>query len=323
MLRSTLFHHACLGRSAALAISLLTLASASGTCAAGPVDPPTVLDDFGSTTAFIDATALTAWTGAGDIPLDLVLNGPTSVLRELDAVTVAGRDTIDVEIISMSLTGTALGHTVELRAGAGNGFAAGLAKSGGQIREPAGSTPNGSMDDFPLSVGDSFFDVFVEIWIDLDDDGIPDFLDGEVVRSRDAIRMVNGVILPALPPPPGSFYEGNQFISRPMLVCMSLPVHRLPDPCRCFWSMRVVRWGRLHTSISTTRSIRSTTYLCPVRCCCPCWVPACWYARGGRGAAEESCRRWRGATAPMPLAGIRTDGPIAFVGRAITTIRFL
>lgn len=94
---------------------------------------------------------------------------------------------------------------VEIRAGENNGFFTGLEASTGQIREPAGPTPDGEINQ-PIAVSDSFFDVFFDIWVDINDDSMVDV--GEVVRNfDDALRMENIQPLPTLPPPLGTDYE--------------------------------------------------------------------------------------------------------------------
>ena len=106
----------------------------------------------------------------------ILADGPTTVHRELNPFNQSGLDTIDTEIVSMSLSGTTLGVPVEIRAGEGNGFFAGLPRTGGQIQDVAGP-PDGTID-YPA---DSFFDVFFDIWIDLNDDDNVE--EGEVVQA--------------------------------------------------------------------------------------------------------------------------------------------
>ncbi len=178
---------------------------------AGVIDAPFLFDSF-SSIGDVRLSVLPAWTGLpAPIPVPLILTGPTVVQRETSPFVQDGRDTIDTEIVSMALTGTAPLPggpivDVELRAGAGNGIAGGLSRSGGQVQDQAGS-PQDFVIDFPAV---SVFDVFFDVWIDLNNDTIPD--PGEILRNSDALRM-SQPNLTALPPLPGTQYVSQDIVS--------------------------------------------------------------------------------------------------------------
>jgi hypothetical protein len=75
---------------------------------------------------------------------------------------------------------------VQVKVGQGTGFLPLLGRSPGQIAEYAGPQ-NGQLDVFPAN---SVFDMFLDIWVDKDTDGVVD--NGEVLRNyNQSLRMVN------------------------------------------------------------------------------------------------------------------------------------
>lgn len=197
--------------SSLIRVAAVILAAMTTTHArAGVIDSPFVTDAFGSH-ADVTLSLLPAWTGLpGPVHQQLTLTGPIVVQRETSPFVQGGRDTIDTEIISMQLTGVAptlVGpRTVEIRAGAGNGHFGGLSRSGGQVRDQAGS-PQDLVIDFPA---DGLFDVFFDVWIDLNNDMSVDI--GEVLRNSDALRM-REPSLNALPPGRGTQYVSEDIVS--------------------------------------------------------------------------------------------------------------
>ena len=109
----------------------------------------------------------------------------------------------------MELVGTASGFfdlDVTVRVGEGNGFFPGLPRSGGQIQDIGGS-PDGSID-FPAN---SIFDVFFDVWIDLNGNNVPDLF--EVMRNFEgAVRLVNDSLTDAPPKPLIDAYTGQQVV---------------------------------------------------------------------------------------------------------------
>ena len=190
--------------------AVILAAMAPNTARAGLVDPPFLFDSF-SSIGDVTLSLLPAWTGQAEpIPAPLILTGPTVVKRETSPFVQDGSDTIDIEIVSMALTSVAptpVGpRFVEVRAGEGNGVAGGLSRTGGQVQDKAGSPQDGVID-FPAA---SIFDDFFDVWIDLDNDLIPD--PGEVLRNSDALRM-SQPNLTALPPPGGTQYVSEDIVS--------------------------------------------------------------------------------------------------------------
>ena len=174
------------------------VALSSSPARAGVIDAPFVVDSFPSRLD-LSLSLLPAWTGLpGPVPASTSLFGsPTIIHREVSPFVQAGLDTIDVEIVSMSLTGTVptlLGlRPVEVRVGAGNGFFPGLLRSGGQVQDKAG--PPDGVIQFDAN---SIFDVFFDIWVDLNNDTIVNV--GEVLRNfSHAVHMTN-FALSSLPP---------------------------------------------------------------------------------------------------------------------------
>jgi len=157
----------------------------------------------------------------------IALAGPTTVNHDrLDNAFVQdGRDTINTEIVNFTLTG----GNVTLRAGAGTSFfngGLGLDNTRGQVQDLPSSPVDGTIQ-FPAN---SVFDVFFDLWIDINNDQVADV--GEVfsndIRLADAsvdpvsyaLRMnsqepdgVNpcpGGALVDIPPPAGTIYLGCQ-----------------------------------------------------------------------------------------------------------------
>ena len=128
----------------------------------------------------------------------LTLSGPSIVIVEIDPDTGAdptpgdgagGRDKVDTELVSMSLTGGG----VTLRAGALNGLPASL----GEITENSNPQP-GILDvpnfGTPGGTADSFFDVFFEV-------EVPSF---GTLHNRQAARLE--ALIRDKPPKPGDKY---------------------------------------------------------------------------------------------------------------------
>ncbi|WP_046061047.1 PEP-CTERM sorting domain-containing protein [Methylotuvimicrobium alcaliphilum] len=128
--------------------------------------------------------------------------GPTQVIR--DCVYLGeksdcyqtpfeqnGLDTIMTEMVSLHLVGKTMGFHTEIRVGEGWSFfddliftdLIGLDHSRGQIQDLAG-LPDGNID-FPAN---SIFDIFFDVWIDFNNDGIVDV--GEVVSND--VRDLSG-----------------------------------------------------------------------------------------------------------------------------------
>jgi len=159
---------------------------------------PTAVDEFPSSfTEFLYLQPVFTGQG-GEVLVEIFgsdfLNTKSRVRRELDATSgFFGTDTIDTLYESMHLVGGVeppsaySGIPVQVKVGQSNGFRPGLGLSPGQVAEYALTTQNGKLDVFPA---DSVFDMFLDIWVDKDTDGIVD--NGEVLRNFDqSLRMVN------------------------------------------------------------------------------------------------------------------------------------
>ncbi|WP_169068328.1 hypothetical protein [Candidatus Accumulibacter phosphatis] len=89
----------------------------------------------------------------------LVFTGTGPTVARSDPTNAAfpqgGLDTINTEILSLTLTGTMGGVYAELRAGMNAGVYPGLQRTRGQVQDKTG-TPDGQID-FPAN---SIFDVF-------------------------------------------------------------------------------------------------------------------------------------------------------------------
>ncbi|MFZ4080434.1 MAG: hypothetical protein ACOYKN_04345 [Pirellula sp.] len=159
---------------------------------------PTAVDEFPSSfTEFLYLQPVFTGQG-GEVLVEIFgsdfLNTKSRVRRELDATSgFFGTDTIDTLYESMHLVGGVKppsaysGIPVQVKVGQNNGFRPLLGLSPGQVAENAFTTQNGKLDVFPA---DSVFDMFLDIWVDKDTDGLVD--NGEVLRNFDqSLRMVN------------------------------------------------------------------------------------------------------------------------------------
>ena len=158
---------------------------------------PTAVDEFPSSfTEFLYLQPVFTGQG-GEVLVEIFgsdfLNTKSRVRRELDATSgFFGTDTIDTLYESMHLVGGVeppsaySGIPVQVKVGQNNGFRPGLGLSPGQVAEYA-LPRNGKLDVFPAN---SVFDMFLDIWVDKDTDGLVD--DGEVLRNYDrSLRMEN------------------------------------------------------------------------------------------------------------------------------------
>ena len=130
------------------------------------------------------------------------LNTKSRVRRELDATSgFFGTDTIDTLYESMHLVGGVeppsaySGIPVQVKVGQNNGFRPGLGLSPGQVAEYALTTQNGKLDVFPAN---SVFDMFLDIWVDKDTDGLVD--NGEVLRNYDQSLRMENLTFSGIPP---------------------------------------------------------------------------------------------------------------------------
>jgi hypothetical protein len=132
------------------------------------------------------------------LDVNLQSSGTTTVRSELpsNAFTQNGLDTMDTAMESLILNGTALGYNVSIRAGAGNGYFQGLSETHGQVQDHAISPLDGNID----FQANSFFDVFFDLWIDFDIDGIAET--GEVLRNFDEAMRMQNTALDSIPPTP-------------------------------------------------------------------------------------------------------------------------
>lgn len=112
---------------------------------------------------------------------------PAQVVREINAFNgFFSTDTVDIEFQSMHFAGFVTnpapftGTPIQIKAGQGNGFRAGLGNSLGQIAEKPPTPTDGKLDVFPAK---TVFDLFIDVWVDLNYDDIVD--NGEVLRNFD------------------------------------------------------------------------------------------------------------------------------------------
>ena len=143
----------------------------------------------------------------------------TTVRREVNATPgFFGTDTVNTEFVSMHQKGGVVtpgpffGTPVQFKVGQGTGFRPGLGRSPGQVAEYTGPL-NGDLDVFPAN---SVFDLFLDIWVDVDSDGLVE--DGEVLRNYDqSLRMANPTIR-GFPPPPGDVYKTLGWVDKDDLL---------------------------------------------------------------------------------------------------------
>jgi hypothetical protein len=210
-------------RFSVVAIASLACGTSAPLVSAGVVTGPTATDTFPST--FREFFFLQpAYTGLGNEVLVETTGASlpgTAVLRELNAFSgFYGTDTIDTEFQSMHLAGSVVntpgfnGTPVQFQVGQGNGFLPGLTYSPGQVAEkptvfPNPPTPiNGQLDLFPAK---SVFDLFIDVWVDLNTDNIVD--NGEVLRNFDQSLRMNNDNLTGFPPE-NDRYIGLGWVSR-------------------------------------------------------------------------------------------------------------
>ncbi len=228
-------------------LSVVTIASlACGTSAplasAGVVTGPTAEDTFFSSFK-MGLRLLPGYTQLGQ-DVCVVAEGndfpgtQAHVIRELNAFNgFFGTDTVNTEFKSMHLAGSVvggcdnlssmfIGTPVEFRVGQGNGFLPSLGVSNGQVAEVSPTPTNGQLDVFPAK---SVFDLFVDVWVDINHDNSVDF--GEVLRNFDyAARMSNSTLTGL---PPTAFQDsynliGNVWIGDPLLGEFGANVLPLP-----------------------------------------------------------------------------------------------
>lgn len=187
---------------------------------ASTVEPPYAIDAFPSH-GELALTLLPTMTG---LPSPIIAPfsgiGPSVVHRETVPFVQDSKDTIDIEMVSMNLVGSAGGIITEIRAGSSGGFFGGLNPSLGQIQEPGGP-PSGGID-FPA---DSFFDVFFDIWIDFNSDNLV-ALD-EVIRNTDSALRIYKPLLTNAPAPVGTQYSnvGKVLVDDPLIGSFGATVH--------------------------------------------------------------------------------------------------
>ncbi len=177
--------------------------------------------------------------------------GPTQVIRDCISpgeIANCNRtpfeqnefDTIMTEMISLHLIGEVLGYDAQIRVGQGWSFfddlnAIGLDHSRGQIQDLAGSPTDGIID-FPAN---SIFDIFFDVWIDFNNDGIVDVgevvsndvrdLSGDSILDSYALRMAFD-LLDDVPPPKGTTYVslGKVSAGDPSIGTFDADVESLP-----------------------------------------------------------------------------------------------
>ncbi|MFN7733043.1 MAG: hypothetical protein ACK5OB_14160 [Pirellula sp.] len=131
------------------------------------------------------------------------------MLRELNAfVGPYGTDTVNTEFLSMHQAGFVdcgpgplLGTPLEFKVGNGNGFLPGLGASYGQVWEKTGTPVNGKIDSFPA---DSKFDLFIDVWVDLNFDESVQF--GEVLRNFGGPVIMTNDTFTSFPPWQSSYF---------------------------------------------------------------------------------------------------------------------
>jgi hypothetical protein len=166
-----------------------------------PTGPSYIFDSLGTHTVVDSPFGALVFTGTGPT---LARSDPTNA-----AFNQGGLDTINTEILNLTLTGTMAGSYAELRAGLGNGIYPGLQETRGQVQDNAGA-PNGQID-FPAK---SIFDVFFDVWVDSASSGTVGVVDFGEVFSNDtrgitpfgnfAARMSTMPL--DIPPPVGTIY---------------------------------------------------------------------------------------------------------------------
>ena len=166
---------------------------------------PTAVDEFPSSfTEFLYLQPVFTGQG-GEVLVEIFgsdfLNTKSRVRRELDATSgFFGTDTIDTLYESMHLVGGVeppsaySGIPVQVKVGQNNGFRPGLGLSPGQVAEYA-LPRNGKLDVFPAN---SVFDMFLDIWVDKDTDGLVD--NGEVLRNYDQSLRMENLTFSGIPP---------------------------------------------------------------------------------------------------------------------------
>jgi len=169
-----------------------------------PTGPSYTFNSLGTHTVVDTPFGALVFTGTGPT---VARSDPTNA-----AFPQGGLDTINTEILSLTLTGTMGGVYAELRAGMNAGVYPGLQRTRGQVQDKTG-TPDGQID-FPAN---SIFDVFFDVWVDFNPfGGTSGIVDVGEVFSNDtrggfafpgdfAARMSNMMLL-NIPPPIGTIY---------------------------------------------------------------------------------------------------------------------